>query len=407
MRLRLFLSLLTCSLVASPPDCRQLPPMARAAAVSAGLNLGIELLQLAPAAQSSVLSNFMIEEMVHLLAEGARGRTRQELTRLVPENVSARALRCLTQEWQHPPAQDQDASPGEKSLTVEFAGHAWIAPQFPVKPSFGELLENDFQWGISSLLTQPNAAVQEVNKWVSSQTHGVIENLFPPTTINEQTQLVLACTTYLKGSWAIPFSRDLTQPDTFTLSDGKTRQAPFMQKSAFMDVAERQNETVVLVPIAGANQRWALMLVLPKRRSAQDVLMRLRAAEISQWLASPRQTYTELHLPRFRLSSEWDLAQTLEAVNIKLAFTPQADFTGISDVPGLHVGALLHQAVLEVNEDGLLATAAVGGAMQVLSAREPPTPLVVRFDRPFLCGVVDRTSGALLFLGICQQPETL
>ena len=79
-----------------------------------------------------------------------------------------------------------------------------------------------------------------------------------------------------------------------------------------------------------------------------------------------------------------------------------ADFTamGHSDNGPLFLGDVLHKTVLKVNEKGTEAAAvtvaAPGGAAM-------PTDLVVlRFDRPFVCGIVDMKGGAPLFLGTVE-----
>jgi serpin B len=95
-----------------------------------------------------------------------------------------------------------------------------------------------------------------------------------------------------------------------------------------------------------------------------------------------------------------------------LALTPyKADFSGINgyDPPhddSLFVSTVFHKAFVEVNEEGTEAAAATGVAMRIsLSVRQklPPVP-VFRADHPFMFGIRDRKSGAILFLGRMADP---
>ena len=80
-----------------------------------------------------------------------------------------------------------------------------------------------------------------------------------------------------------------------------------------------------------------------------------------------------------------------------------ADFTamGHSDNDPLFIGDVIHKTVLKVNEKGTEA-AAVTVAEAAAGAAMPADLVVLCFDRPFVCGIVDTESGAPLFLGTVE-----
>jgi serpin B len=80
---------------------------------------------------------------------------------------------------------------------------------------------------------------------------------------------------------------------------------------------------------------------------------------------------------------------------MRLALTPAADFSGMSDVP-LFIGKVVHQAFIDVTETGTEATAATEEGMT--TGRYAP-PTVFHPDHPFLYLIRDRKTGAVLFLG--------
>ena len=90
------------------------------------------------------------------------------------------------------------------------------------------------------------------------------------------------------------------------------------------------------------------------------------------------------------------------------AFSPAANFNGMmaADSPGdLFLSLVVHQAFIEVNEEGTEAAAATAWGM-VLGGPAGPEPFTPHFcaDRPFLYLIRHRESGSILFLGRMMQP---
>jgi serine protease inhibitor len=69
------------------------------------------------------------------------------------------------------------------------------------------------------------------------------------------------------------------------------------------------------------------------------------------------------------------------------------------------VSEAVHQAVIEVDEQGTEAAAATAAVISLTSMpMEEPEPLVLDIDRPFLFAIRARASGAVLFVGQFVQP---
>jgi serpin B len=83
------------------------------------------------------------------------------------------------------------------------------------------------------------------------------------------------------------------------------------------------------------------------------------------------------------------------------AFGRDADFSGISDRRDLYISGVVHQAFVDLNEQGTEAAAATGVTMRVLSIQRP---LLLRVDHPFLFLIVERQTGSILFLGRVTNP---
>jgi serpin B len=70
----------------------------------------------------------------------------------------------------------------------------------------------------------------------------------------------------------------------------------------------------------------------------------------------------------------------------------------------LFVGEVIHEAYIAVDEAGTEAAAATAVVMRAAAAPMEAEELSV--DRPFLYALVDRETGAVLFLGRVLDPST-
>jgi serpin B len=106
-------------------------------------------------------------------------------------------------------------------------------------------------------------------------------------------------------------------------------------------------------------------------------------------------------LPRFTVTAEFSLRDSLSAMGMPLAFSERANFSGLTGEKDLFVSAVVHKAFVDVNEEGTEAAAATGVAVAKLAA---PVRPVFRADHPFLFLIRDRSSGSILFLGRLVRP---
>src|SRR5262249_5883181 len=111
----------------------------------------------------------------------------------------------------------------------------------------------------------------------------------------------------------------------------------------------------------------------------------------------------DVTIPRFRMTSEFELKGVLSRMGAPTAFSDQADFSGITGEKGtLTLSTVVHQAYVDVNEAGPEAAAATGIGAPVTAVADPP--VVFRADHPFLLLILDRSSRSLLFLGRMVHP---
>ena len=93
----------------------------------------------------------------------------------------------------------------------------------------------------------------------------------------------------------------------------------------------------------------------------------------------------------------------LTALGMGVAFTPAADFTGLS-TQACCIGLVEQAATLGVGEKGTVASAATAVGMEPTAARLLPPQLL--FNRPYLMLVTDRATGEPIFLARVADPAT-
>jgi serpin B len=122
-------------------------------------------------------------------------------------------------------------------------------------------------------------------------------------------------------------------------------------------------------------------------------------------LAETRHTMAYVAMPRFQTRLGANLSDILVELGMPLAFSDVADFSGMREGGGLKIEAVAHEAVIELDESGTEAAAATAVLMVPISTAEPPEPISVRIDRPFIYLIRDSETGAVLFMGRMLDPS--
>jgi serpin B len=139
-------------------------------------------------------------------------------------------------------------------------------------------------------------------------------------------------------------------------------------------------------------------VVLPRRGlSVEELVSGLDAARWQEWLGQMKPQKVQVVMPRFEVQSEYDLIPALQRLGILRAF-------GAAEFPRIlasgNAGSIyLFKQVCRVRVDERGTEA---GAVTIAMTRSLVLFIV---DRPFMFVIADRSSGAILFMGIVRQPE--
>ncbi|MFZ0271910.1 MAG: serpin family protein [Acidobacteriaceae bacterium] len=260
--------------------------------------------------------------------------------------------------------------------------------------------------------TQPEAVRGTINQWVEKETNGRIANLIGPGVLTPLTRLVLTNAIYFKGSWRAPFRAiDTTQDGDFHVSGTQTVKTPLMHRTGSYRYYDGGTFQELEMPYESGNSGdpLAMVVLLPKETDGLAALEeRFTAEPATQWMQKLEPVEKViLTLPRFTMTQQFELSGALAAMGMPQAFTPAADFSGMTGKPEFSISAAIHKAFIDVNEEGTEAAAATSTVMTAAAMRMPvpqPPPVVFRADHPFLFMIRDTQTGGILFLGRVADP---
>jgi serpin B len=367
--------------------------------VAGNTAFGCELYgQLRTEAGNLFLSPFSISTALAMTAAGARGKTLEEMEKVLhlPANAPAcfgAVLKSLNDE--------PDAK--KRGFTLTTANALWAQQGYPWRPEYKKLVATDFGAGLFDVdfKSAAEAARATINAWVEKETREKIKNLLPQGTVTNLTRLVLTNAIYFKGDWQDKFEKANTKNLPFTAADGKKTDVPLMHRTGSYLYAETDSYQVLDLPYAG--KRVSMTVILPKRHNTLPGIEKdLSGEKLTAALRSLQfEKEVRVYLPKFKAEKFFTLNEPLQALGMKAAFDA-ADFGGMAAGVMLRISAVLHKAFVDVNEEG--TEAAAGTAVVVAEPSAPPQPKVFRADRPFLYLIRDHKTASVLFLGRLSEP---
>ena len=350
-------------------------------------------------------SPYSISTALAMTYAGANGDTATQM---------AKALDfTLPQAQLHPAFNDlalQLASRGQgasgtngKSFALNIANALWCEKTFNFLPDFLNTLGQNYGAGVNLLdfVNSPEPSRVTINNWVSNETNDKINNLIPAGAITPQTRLVLTNAIYFDAAWQNPFSADKTQNGTFNLLDGSTVSVPMMNNEANYGYTKGSGYQAVELPYSG--NQVAMDIIIPDAGKFSTFESGMTADSISGIIGNLQPGSLTLTMPKFSFDSSFSLNGALTALGMPIAFSEQADFSGMTGNKDLTIADVVHKAYVAVDEQGTEAAAATGVVMSAMAIMNQNH---LTIDQPFIFVIRDIQTGSILFVGRVLNPES-
>ncbi len=293
---------------------------------------------------------------------------------------------------------DMDTGRSCGPVEVAIGNQVFTKEGFEIHQEYLDLLADQYSAPLETF-SDATEAVDQVNNWADSQTRGNIPELL--TELDPQTVLVLANAIYMKADWAEPFDKANTRSDPFFLGDGSEVQVDTMHGTLSGSWGQLEGGQVLALPYDG--EELTMVIALPDEDvPLGDFEASLAASGTSQLVASLAPSEIALSLPKFELRERLELISLLSVMGVEDLFSPSAaDLSGMADTP-LYVSTAVHEAWVQVDEEGTEAAAATAIGVSTTSV---VISLEVVVDRPFVFQVRDQVTGTVLFMGRVADPS--
>jgi serpin B len=288
---------------------------------------------------------------------------------------------------------------------LNLASSLWGQSGFRFEAPFLDTLAQSYgaTMHVANFVGDAEGARGLINDWIGSRTGGRIKELIPEGTLTSQTRLVLTNAVYFNAAWKARFNPANTHRADFTRRDGSKVAVDTMSATHKLPYGEGPGYAAVMLPYDGGELSMAM--ILPPKGRIDAFEAALTPARLAAILGGMTRHNVAITLPKFKVASAFSLAAKLGRLGMPLAFSDAADFSGISRKGGLSLGAVVHQAFLDVNEAGTEATAATAAAIEMYGLEvPPPPPAQIHLDHPFLLVIRDDATGTILFLGRIEDP---
>jgi serpin B len=343
------------------------------------------------------LSPYSISTALAMTYAGARGETATQMTDVLHFPLERERLHSAFSALES----SVKAAGGKPGCSLHVANTLWGQQGYGFLGDFLALTKRHYGAALREVDFQraTEQARQTINAWVEDQTEHKITDLLQRNDLDSITTLVLTNAIYFKGNWASQFDRKRTLDAPFRLNSTETVAVPMMRQSGNFAFAGGDEVDLVELPYQG--DRLSMVLLLPKESGGLANLEEsLTRDNLARWLGRLREQPVQVSVPRFNLETRFKLSKVLQAMGMTDAFRPgQADFSGMTGRRELFIDEVIHQAQVEVNEEGTEAAAATAVVMR----KGAITTFVA--DHPFLFLIRDKQSGSILFLGRVVNPK--
>ena len=306
---------------------------------------------------------------------------------------------------------EEDTEAADSRPTLSVANGLWIQDGLEVRPGFLNNVTANYGIGLKQLdfRKSPAAAVQAINQWVDEATQGKIKQAIGPTSITDDTSLVVTNAVYFKGDWEDQFREEDTTDQPFYLLDRLVVQVPMMYQLS--DYAFRLGDGYQAVELPYTSG-FSMLVVMPDEGAFEIFEESLTGERLQSLVEDLSGGKVILRMPRFKLEYSFSAKDGLQALGLNKAFEREgADFRPIGErlfgfpIEQLWIEDAVQKAFVEVNEEGSEAaavTAFVGGGIPTSSS---PPPVEITIDRPFIFLLRHSQTGAVLFVGRVLNPD--
>ena len=349
-------------------------------------------------------SPYSVSTALTMTYEGAMGKTAEEIQAVlrIPKDDEIRRLESAK-------IYDQ-INKNNNDYKLSTANALWAQKDYIFLEEYINNVEKYYGGKTTNLdfIAETETSRVIINDWVEDQTNDKIKNLISKGALDDRTRLVLTNAIYFKGTWILQFDKKDTKDENFKTDLGQTIKVPMMKligDSARFNYAEVDKTQILELPYEGED--LSMLLILPEEDNLKKLERSISAEKLSDWRSALKKQRVDVYIPKFKFETKYFMAETLKEMGISDAFVfGAADFSQMDGTKDLYISDVIHQAFVEVNEEGTEAAAATAVIMTwgSVGGEKAITP-VFRADHSFIFIIQQKETGNILFIGRVSDPN--
>ena len=286
------------------------------------------------------------------------------------------------------------------SVRAYLAYALFLRNDFTLYAGYPDFLANYYSADYARLDFGSPEALAYINDWSKQKTQGLVTKPLSQVSADDAAYFLSAAT--LKAAWSVPFDKELTSRHDFTTANGSTAQVPMMHSTRTTPFATAASFQAVKLPFG--NGALELTAMLPATRQTPATLLRELTARQLDDIAW-EDAVVDIVLPTFiSQACHSKLISQLGEIGIKPMFSPEASYKSITPNEGFKINLLQQNVLLAFDENGCQTGTDADNA----PAQETEAPAAHTFhaNRPFLYLIREISSGAIIFAGYYNGPES-
>lgn len=340
-------------------------------------------------------SALSIYNLLYALLKGAQGQTKDQLCKALGLTDSEEVDRQLA---------------AIISNTENMTNSIWYKDTLLLLPDYRKkILAFDFMLKPRDF-TRTADTRKTINSFISKNTKGLIPE-FLKEDLDPQTRFVLLNTLYFEQKWKNAFNTHNTWDRTFYKNKDTKLTVPMMTQTKTFKYC--QDKDFQALELEYEDQRYSMIIFLPWNKEYD--FSTINPNQLARdFYRNDKAHYesVEVTIPKFDLTSTYDLVPVLEAMGISDIFNPaKAELPNIvmnkkgplAGQENLFVDTAIHQVRIIVNEKETKAAAVTMFASKATSAA-PREPIYFTADHPFVYVIRDKKLNLNLFTGIIRNP---
>jgi len=385
----------------SPPPFQKLIPTLSSSVARAAKDLFSTVEKQENPSTNVIISPLSIHLAMSLLYNGARGNSKDQLAKVLGlVNVSD----ATVQEESRNLLTSYSELRTNLTTNIELANVIFADNTTDIKDTYESILNKSFLTTARRVnYSNAEESAETINTWVANKTNDLITDFISPGSLTSDTRMMLLNAVYFKANWQLPFQPADTTRSTFFVSTDSSVEADmmFLDNEIFYGQDKQLQSQVISLQYEDPN--FTMIIILPDSKASMESLSEnLKEKNFTQIHNSLNSRDVLLKMPKFKLGFKTQLVSAFKALGVADIFDEaSADLSDITD-ESLFVSDILHEAKIEVNEEGSEAAAVTG--IQLDTRAGGSGPLSLKIDRPFMFVIQDLKNNIPLFMGKIVNP---